>query len=224
MSGDDAAAPGAQQPLSCLSLRRRVSGLARRLVAVPRRAVLFAPNSSRICASSQGFSWEPSPSHGENRGSSPLGSASDFDRLIGSQDDRRGGCLLFVYYCCPQDRFSHQAYDTFVEAPNRSQGIHAKTCTCCPPRAKAELLRAGFGIEAQLPNARRMLSSLHSEGELALPEAAALSYRRRSNAAKQSIRGRAISLNFRAAKNPRCVETNRQMHQASAGKAPQAPR
>ena len=73
---------------------------------------------------------------------------------------------------------SHIRHTTlFFEAPNRSKGIHAKTCTCRPPRAKAEFLRAGFEIEAQLPNARRMSSSLgiHSEGELALPGAAALS-------------------------------------------------
>src|SRR5262245_50161735 len=57
------------------------------------------------------------------------------------------GAYFLSIIVCPQNRFSHQAYDTFVEAPNLSQGIHAKTCTCCPPRAKAELLRAGFEIE-----------------------------------------------------------------------------
>jgi hypothetical protein len=31
---------------------------------------------------------------------------------------------------------------------DNNQVIHAKTGTCCPPRAKAELLRAGFEIEA----------------------------------------------------------------------------
>ena len=44
--------------------------------------------------------------------------------------------------------------------------------------AKAELLRAGFEIEAQLPNGSPPVNlsrnTLHSEGELALPEAAAL--------------------------------------------------
>jgi hypothetical protein len=44
-------------------------------------------------------------SHGENRGSSPLGSANDFNSLIGSQHDRSGDCLLFVYYSLSTESF-----------------------------------------------------------------------------------------------------------------------
>jgi hypothetical protein len=39
-----------------------------------------------------------SPSHGENRGSSPLGSANDFNSLAGCQPASDGGYLFFVYY------------------------------------------------------------------------------------------------------------------------------
>jgi hypothetical protein len=38
------------------------------------------------------------PSHGENRGSSPLGSANDFRHLVGTTRTNEGRCLLFVYY------------------------------------------------------------------------------------------------------------------------------
>jgi hypothetical protein len=41
--------------------------------------------------------WK-SPSHGENRGSSPLGSANDFRDLVGATHTNEGRCLLFVYY------------------------------------------------------------------------------------------------------------------------------
>ena len=37
-----------------------------------------------------------SPSHGENRGSSPLGSANDFRHLAGATHSNEGRCLFFV--------------------------------------------------------------------------------------------------------------------------------
>jgi hypothetical protein len=38
------------------------------------------------------------PSHGENRGSSPLGSANTFNDLISARCRRNDCCLFFVYY------------------------------------------------------------------------------------------------------------------------------
>jgi hypothetical protein len=38
------------------------------------------------------------PSHGENRGSSPLGSANDFRYLARAGHSNEDRCLLFVYY------------------------------------------------------------------------------------------------------------------------------
>jgi hypothetical protein len=77
--------------------RRRQRRLARRLVAVRWRAVLFSANSSRICASSQGFSWESSLSHGENRGSSPLGSANENNHLFKIQSLVSNNCPINLY-------------------------------------------------------------------------------------------------------------------------------
>jgi len=41
---------------------------------------------------------ERSPSHGENRGSSPLGSANLFNYLVGPPSRRTARCLFFIYY------------------------------------------------------------------------------------------------------------------------------
>jgi hypothetical protein len=73
------------------------------------------------------FVWRPrtSPSHGENRGSSPLGSANDFNNLLTAHQERKTVCLFFVYY---------QLRESIISSENKSEVVgitaplHSSVC------------------------------------------------------------------------------------------------